>query len=507
MRKTSGGRYLVAMRARWWITIGAGVAVAATGSGYTAYAYETQTDFGTTQPAAGALVSSAAPTITVEADTSALSDVRVLVDGADVSSRLTTAGGGLAIARLPLPDGTHTVQVEGHTGGLFGGSRTASWTFTTDTQAPAMTVIAPSSAWTPGAHVFGRSEPGATARVEWDGGSAEQVVPADGLFRIVPAIPAGDHLITIALRDPAGNTTSSRRHLRFDDAAPVLPEPAWAAVETKTNSPVLEALASDNLKLKLEVVINGETVKPELTPTGFRIETHRLAQGLQTIDVRASDRAGNSVAYTRQLLIDSTEKLEPDMTLRPGAVGRDVVSLTRRLRLEGAWPRKKLARTYDNRVIAAVKRYQKKNDMVQDGIARPALLAATQGKIVIDKSKFRLRAYRDGKLVLTFPIAIGQARYPSPTGTFVVTEKLRNPTWIPPNSPWAKGLEPIPPGAGNPLGTRWIGTSAPAVGIHGTPSNNSIGTAASHGCIRMHVKDVEKLFEYVDVGETVVFKT
>ena len=172
-----------------------------------------------------------------------------------------------------------------------------------------------------------------------------------------------------------------------------------------------------------------------------------------------------------------------------------MLSLTRRLRLEGAWKRKTLARTYDNRVIAAVKRYQKQNDMVQDGIARPALLTADQGKIIIDKSKFRLRAYRDGKLVLTFPIAIGQAAYPSPTGTFVVTEKLKNPTWIPPNSPWAKGLEPIPPGSGNPLGTRWIGTSAPAVGIHGTPwptrSARPRRTAAS-ACTS---RDVEKLFD------------
>lgn len=495
------------MRARLWITIGAVVAVAASGGGYTAYAYETQTEFGKTEPAAGAIVASGAPTITVKADTSALSHVRLMVDGADLSARITAAGGRLAIEKLQLPDGDHTVQVDGHTGGLFGGSRTATWTFTTDTRAPEMLVIAPNKTWSHGADVFGRSEPGATARVEWDGGSAEQVVPQDGLFRIVPEIPAGDHVITVAIRDAAGNTTSSRRHLRFDNEPPVLPEPTWAAVEKTTSSPVLEGQASDNLKLKLEIAINGETVKPTLTPTGFKVEIHRLAQGLQTIDVRASDRAGNAVSYTKQLLVDSTEKLKPNMTLRPGAVGRDVLSLTRRLRLEGAWKRKTLARTYDNRVIAAVKRYQKQNGMVQDGIARPALLTATQGKIVIDKAKFRLRAYRDGKLVLTFPVAIGQAAFPSPTGTFVVTEKLKNPTWIPPNSPWAKGLEPIPPGSGNPLGTRWIGTSAPAVGIHGTPSANSIGTAASHGCIRMHIKDVEKLFEFVDVGESVVFKT
>jgi lipoprotein-anchoring transpeptidase ErfK/SrfK len=494
------------MRARWWITIGAGVAVVAASGGYTAYAYETQTDFGTAVPAAGAIVNSAAPKITVAADTSAMSDVRVVVDGADVSASINAAGGALAIENLKLPDGKHTVQVEGHTGGIFGGPRTATWSFTTDTKAPAVTVLAPNKSWTHGADVLGRSEPGATARVEWDGGAAEAPVEANGLFRIVPTMPGGDHLITIAVRDAAGNTTSSRRHLRFDDEAPVLAVPVWPEIEKKTDSPVFEGQASDNLKLKLAVTINGETFKPKLTPTGFRIETHGLAQGTQTIDVTASDRAGNTVSFTKQLLIDSTEKLSPKITLGPGAHGRDVLSLTRRLRLEGAWKRKKLTRTYDNRVVAAVKRYQKQNKMVQDGIARPALLLATQGKIIIDKSKFRLRAYRDGKLVATFPIAVGQARYPSPTGTYVVTEKLRNPTWIPPNSPWAKGLEPIPPGSGNPLGTRWIGTSAPAVGIHGTPNNGSIGTAASHGCIRMHIPDVEKLFQYVDVGETVVFR-
>ena len=146
-------------------------------------------------------------------------------------------------------------------------------------------------------------------------------------------------------------------------------------------------------------------------------------------------------------------------------------------------------------MVAAVKRYQKRTSMVHDGIAVPPCCAATQGKLIIDKSKFQLRAYRDGKLVGDVPVAIGQPAYPSPTGTFVVTEKLKNPTWIPPNSPWAKGLEPIPPGSGNPLGTRWIGTSAPAVGIHGTPQAYSIGTAASHGCIRMHIPDVEKLFD------------
>ena len=88
----------------------------------------------------------------------------------------------------------------------------------------------------------------------------------------------------------------------------------------------------------------------------------------------------------------------------------------------------------------------------------------------------------------------------------MVTSKHMNPTWYPPNSDWAKDAEPIPPGTANPLGTRWIGTSAPGVGIHGTPDDSSIGSYASHGCIRMHIWDVEQLYEYVVIGMPVIIR-
>ena len=81
----------------------------------------------------------------------------------------------------------------------------------------------------------------------------------------------------------------------------------------------------------------------------------------------------------------------------------------------------------------------------------------------------------------------------------------RDPWWIPPpDSDWARGKKPIPPGPGNPLGTRWMGTTAPLVGIHGTPDAASIGYSASHGCIRMRVPDAEALFNEVDIGTPVL---
>ena len=84
----------------------------------------------------------------------------------------------------------------------------------------------------------------------------------------------------------------------------------------------------------------------------------------------------------------------------------------------------------------------------------------------------------------------------------------KDPTWLPPNSDWAKDAQPIPPGTENPLGTRWMGTSAPGVGIHGVPpsEDGSIGTYASHGCIRMHNWDAVDLFDRVVIGMPVIIR-
>lgn len=134
---------------------------------------------------------------------------------------------------------------------------------------------------------------------------------------------------------------------------------------------------------------------------------------------------------------------------------------------------------------------------------RPARMTAGTS-VVVSRGNRVLTLYRETKRVRTFRIAVGTSSHPTPRGKFSIVQKQRNPTWIPPDSPWAAGLGPIPPGPGNPLGTRWMGTSASAVGIHGTPASGSIGTAASHGCIRMYIRDSEWLYERVKVGTAVL---
>src|ERR1041384_3037007 len=123
--------------------------------------------------------------------------------------------------------------------------------------------------------------------------------------------------------------------------------------------------------------------------------------------------------------------------------------------------------------------------------------------IVIRRGSNRLYLYAGMRLNRIFPVATGQTVYPTPLGSFDIVVKWRNPWWYPPNSPWAQGEKPIPPGPNNPLGTRWMGLSAPGVGIHGTNNDASIGYSVSHGCIRMHVPDAEGLFNHVDIGTPV----
>jgi lipoprotein-anchoring transpeptidase ErfK/SrfK len=124
--------------------------------------------------------------------------------------------------------------------------------------------------------------------------------------------------------------------------------------------------------------------------------------------------------------------------------------------------------------------------------------------IVIRRGSHELTLYRRATFVRQFPVATGQSTYPTPLGRFQIVTKWRDPWWYPPaGSAWAAGEQPVPPGPSNPLGTRWMGLSAPYVGIHGTPNAASIGYSASHGCIRMRIPDAEWLFDHVDIGTTV----
>jgi lipoprotein-anchoring transpeptidase ErfK/SrfK len=117
-------------------------------------------------------------------------------------------------------------------------------------------------------------------------------------------------------------------------------------------------------------------------------------------------------------------------------------------------------------------------------------------RIVISIPDRKLALIEDGKVVKVYPVAVGAAATPSPSGEFRVRERITNPTYYAPGNV-------IGPGKSNPLGTRWIGLGQRGYGIHGTNEPRSIGKRASHGCIRMKQADVEELFELVRAGDLV----
>jgi len=167
--------------------------------------------------------------------------------------------------------------------------------------------------------------------------------------------------------------------------------------------------------------------------------------------------------------------------------------------------RELVARTLTARVLKALRMNSRLPVRVHTHAVTPDVPSSSfDDVIVINREVNRLSLFGGEKLVRTFAVATGQAIYPTPRGRWHIVVKWKNPWWYPPiQDDWAKGLKPVPPGPGNPLGTRWMGLSAPGVGIHGTDEPASIGYSASHGCIRMQVPDAEWLFEHVDIGTTV----
>jgi lipoprotein-anchoring transpeptidase ErfK/SrfK len=128
--------------------------------------------------------------------------------------------------------------------------------------------------------------------------------------------------------------------------------------------------------------------------------------------------------------------------------------------------------------------------------------------VTIDRSSFTLRLFKKFRVTKRYGVAVGMPAYPTPTGLFSIQSKQVNPTWTAPNSPWAGEMagQQVAGGApDNPLRARWMGVSG-SVGIHGTGQPWSIGTRASHGCIRMTEAGVIDLFSRVDIGTPVLIR-
>jgi len=138
---------------------------------------------------------------------------------------------------------------------------------------------------------------------------------------------------------------------------------------------------------------------------------------------------------------------------------------------------------------------------VQPKVTRAQLADKYPTVIVVNRGGFQLSLYKNLKLQKTYPIAVGQVGLETPAGLYNIQNKAVNAAWSVPNSDWAGSLAgTVVPGGSpeNPLKARWMGIFDGA-GIHGTDDTGSLGTAASHGCVRMAIPDVIELYDQVEV--------
>jgi lipoprotein-anchoring transpeptidase ErfK/SrfK len=226
-----------------------------------------------------------------------------------------------------------------------------------------------------------------------------------------------------------------------------------------------------------------------------------------------------------RLAVEQARRAEPMtrvplfVTLRKGAVSRYVTALAKRfdrparsaelvgLRNLRPWiTKEQTGRALKQRpairaIVADLRTHRRMPTRIRAARVDPSSTRAGYGPIIVIRRESKgLHLYRGMRLWKRLGVATGQAEYPTPIGRFAIATMQRHPWWYPPDSDWAKGEKPIPPGPGNPLGTRWMGLTAPGVGIHGTPDAASIGYSASHGCIRMRIPEAEWLFTHVSVG-------
>jgi len=506
------------------------------------FQYGTAASLGGVQPEPGAWVNS--KQVSMEAAVPRLkpgsADVVVVLDGAVVpNDQVQLAPDGVRLMR-ELPDGPHSVQVELRSSNLFARRLVQSWSFSVDTTPPGVTFESPArpeAIARKGGTLSVRFDEAVRARISVDGAPVAQGEAVNSLSHPLE-LAEGKHQMLVEATDPAGNTTRKEWQAWADYNPPqvsvlAMPEGTWEKSEAglvvmledgQTDGLGMRATMDDKpLTVQAKSAADATILLQAKSPTGSRqgsspgvtppklqedgktkfyyLPTGVLAEGTHRLRITATDVAGHSTEKTNEFLVDSSSRFG-EKELAAGAVGEDVKTLQRVLAARGAYAGKATGK-FDEATAAAVVKYKQDRGLEATPVVDKQTATKMLGAIKIDLSELKLYLLDDGKVVKSYRIAAGSSQYPTPTGQYYIATKEYNPTWRPPPSPWAAGEEPIPPGPGNPLGTRWMGLDHNLIGIHGTYQDWTVGTYASHGCLRMHIPQVEELFELVYVGTPV----
>lgn len=284
----------------------------------------------------------------------------------------------------------------------------------------------------------------------------------------------------------------------------------------------LSGLTVEQAVQKLDLELRPRVEAPLVLATAGRRWTLPAARAKVVLD---SERTARRALYARTAPGAVTPAIGHDR----GAVDRFVRHVAGRVyrapreaRVRVTLRRVALRRSRPGRALATTAVRRRIDAALRDGAApralshplttlRPRLTTRAARRryrtvITIDKGAFRLRLFKGLRVAKRYRVAVGQPAYPTPSGRFGIVNKQVDPVWSVPSSPWAGELQGTTVAGGsaaNPLKARWMGI-VNGVGIHGTDQSWSIGTRASHGCIRMHVPDVIDLYRRVPVGTPVL---
>jgi L,D-transpeptidase catalytic domain/Putative peptidoglycan binding domain len=138
---------------------------------------------------------------------------------------------------------------------------------------------------------------------------------------------------------------------------------------------------------------------------------------------------------------------------------------------------------------------------------KPEVLSSDFNQVLLlRQSDYKVYLYEDGKITHEWPVAVGTSTYPTPTGEWTVIDKVMGPSWTNPDPDgWGADMPAyIPPGPGNPLGLAAVYWDASGIRFHGTSDLGSIGSPASHGCVRMYNEDVIELYNIIEIGTPII---
>lgn len=282
--------------------------------------------------------------------------------------------------------------------------------------------------------------------------------------------------------------------------------PSRRPVKVKAAGKIMRLSADDaGVKVDLEGAVDramAEGRKGNFIGRGWREVTGGSVEAEQqaaiSVDRKAVDKFVDGVAKdVNRPAVNAELSLEvTDVAVSPAKTGR---KLTGAAALE-----KRIVRAF--RSPGGKRKVKAQVAALKPSVTERDIWARNPTVITVARDSQIVRLFKNGKVAQTYRVAVGMPKYPTPTGRFAVDRKEKNPIWNVPDADWAGDLagKTIPSGdPRNPLVARWVGISG-SVGFHGTKELGSLGTPASHGCVRMKPSDVIELYDSVEVGAPIL---